>query len=134
VAALRVARVGRVEKCDDLLRPFRLVDADGTEVAVVSEFLHHMLADDASSASLRSYADELLRWVRFLHAVDVPWYLASRVEVRDFALSLKTTKKPPRQRRRSLSWRTTGEVGPEAGPVLAGPVRTVPTGDFRQGA
>ncbi|MFJ9029983.1 hypothetical protein ACIRQP_15935 [Streptomyces sp. NPDC102274] len=33
VAALRVTRVGRVEKCDDPLRLFRLVDADGTEVA-----------------------------------------------------------------------------------------------------
>ena len=39
VAALKVARVGRVEKSDDPLRPFRLVDADGTEVAAVSEFL-----------------------------------------------------------------------------------------------
>lgn len=48
VAALRGARVGRVEKSDDSLRPFRLLDADGTEVAAVSEFLHHMLADDAS--------------------------------------------------------------------------------------
>ena len=41
VAALKVARVGRVEKSDDPLQPFRLVDADGTEVAAVSEFLHH---------------------------------------------------------------------------------------------
>jgi hypothetical protein len=86
VAALRVARIGRVEKSSDPLRPFRLVDADGSEVAAVSEFLHHMLADDASPASLRSYAYELLAWVRFLHAVEVPWYLASRVEARDFAL------------------------------------------------
>jgi len=66
--ALTVARVGRVEKSGDPLRPFRLVDADGTEVAAVSEFLHHMLADDASPASLRSYAYELLAWVRFLRA------------------------------------------------------------------
>jgi hypothetical protein len=80
VAVLKVARGGRVEKSDDPLRPFRLVDADGTEVAAVSEFLHHMLADDASPTSLRSYAYELLAWVRFLRAVDVPWYLASRVE------------------------------------------------------
>lgn len=69
VAALRVARVGRVEKSGDPLRPFRLMDADGSEVAAVSQFLHHMLADDASPASLRSYAYELLAWVRFLHAV-----------------------------------------------------------------
>ncbi|WRZ87917.1 integrase [Streptomyces sp. NBC_01007] len=36
MAVLKVARVGRVEKSDDPLRPFRLVDADGTEVAAVS--------------------------------------------------------------------------------------------------
>jgi Copper chaperone PCu(A)C len=36
---------------------------------VVTEFLHHMLADDASPALLRSYANELLAWFRFLNAV-----------------------------------------------------------------
>ncbi|MER7048416.1 site-specific integrase [Streptomyces jumonjinensis] len=102
MATLKVARVGRVEKTDDPLRPFRFVDADGTEAAAVSEFLHHMLADDASPTSLRSCAYELLAWVRFLRAVDVPWHLASRVEARDFALWLKTTKKPPRRRRPGL--------------------------------
>lgn len=86
VAALRVERIGRVEKSSDPLRPFRLVDADGTEVAAVSEFLHHMVADDSSPASLGSYAYELLAWVRFLQAVEVPWCLASRVEARDFVL------------------------------------------------
>ncbi|MFJ5724464.1 hypothetical protein [Streptomyces sp. NPDC093149] len=95
VATLKVARVGRVEKTDDPLRPFRLVDADGIEVAAVSEFLHHMLADDASPTSLRSYAYELLAWVRFLRAVDVPWHLASRVEARDFALWLKRRRRRP---------------------------------------
>ncbi|MFI6701729.1 hypothetical protein ACIBJC_22655 [Streptomyces sp. NPDC050509] len=118
VAVLKVARVGRVEKSDDPLRPFRLVDADGTEVAAVSEFLHHMLADDASPTSLRSYAYELLAWVRFLRAVDVPWYLASRVEARDFALWLKTTKKPPRQRRPDAP--APGSVNPVTGKAVPG--------------
>jgi hypothetical protein len=78
--------------------PFRLLDGQGVEAAAVSEFLHHMLADDASPASLRSYAYELLSWHRFLQAVEVPWHLAGRVEARDFALWLKITKKPPRRR------------------------------------
>ena len=76
VAGLEVARVGRVEETDDRLLPFRLLDADGIEMAAVTEFLHHMLADDASPTSLRSYAYELLSWVRFLRAVEVPWHLA----------------------------------------------------------
>ncbi|MBT1187924.1 hypothetical protein HET69_29065 [Streptomyces sp. CJ_13] len=85
VATLKVARVSRVEKTDDPLRPFRLVDADGTEVAEVSEFLHHMLANDASPTSLRSYAYELLAWVRFLRAVDVPWHPRQRGTVHRLA-------------------------------------------------
>jgi site-specific recombinase XerD len=99
VAALAVSRVGRVEATGDPLLPFRLVDEQGGEVDAVAEFLHHMLADDASAASLRSYAYELLVWFRFLGAVGVAWDLAGRVEARDFALWLKVVKKPSRQRR-----------------------------------
>jgi hypothetical protein len=86
VGALAVARSGRVEETGDPLAPFRLVDEQGAEVPAVTEFLHHMLADDASPASLRSYAYELLAWVRFLDAVGVAWDLAGRAEARDFAL------------------------------------------------
>ena len=96
---LAVARVGRVEETGDPLLPFRLLDEQGAEVPAVTEFLHHMLADDASAASFRSYAYELLPWFRFLGAVMVPWDLAGRAEARDFALWLKTVKKPARQRR-----------------------------------
>ncbi|HEY5114405.1 MAG TPA: site-specific integrase [Nakamurella sp.] len=99
VLALKVPRVGRVEEGTDPALPYRLIDGNGADVAAVSEFLHDMLADDASPASLRSYAYELLAWFRFLWAVDVAWDRASRVEARDFALWLKTAKKPPRQRR-----------------------------------
>src|ERR1039457_4021939 len=88
VAALSVARVGRVEETGDPLLPFRLVDEQGAEVLAVTEFLHHMLADDASPASLRSYSYELLVWFRFLDAVMIPWDLAGRVEAREFVLWL----------------------------------------------
>jgi hypothetical protein len=83
VAALAVARAGRVEETGDPLVPFRLLDERSAEVAAVSEFLRDMLADDASPASLRSYAYELLAWFRFLDAVNVPWHLAGRAEARD---------------------------------------------------
>ncbi len=71
----------------------------GVEIAAVTGFLHHMLADDAGPASLRSYAYESLSWRRFLRAIEVLWHLAGRAEARDFALWLKSSKKPPRQRR-----------------------------------
>ncbi len=113
VARLEVARVGRVEETGDRLIPFRLLDGQGVEVAAVTEFLHHMLADDASPASLRSYAYELLSWHRFLHAVEVPWHLAGRADARDFALWLKTSRKPARQRRPDAP--APGSVNPVTG-------------------
>lgn len=118
VANLVVPRGGRVEETGDVSMPFRLLDDQGVEVAAVTEFLHHMLADDASPASLRSYAYELLSWQRFLCAVEVSWHLAGRAEARDFALWLKTSKKPPRQRRPDAP--APGSVNPITGKVTSG--------------
>ncbi len=99
VAVLKVARVGRAWETGDPPRPFVLLGENGAEVRVVSEFLHHMLADDARRSSLRSYAYELLAWFRFLRAIEVAWDAAGRAEARDFALWLKTARKPARPRR-----------------------------------
>jgi site-specific recombinase XerD len=118
LAALVVARVGRVEETGDPLLPFRLLDERDSEVPAVTEFLHNMLADDASPASLRSYAFELLAWFRFLQAVDVPWHLADRAEARDFALWLKTTKKPERARRADAP--APGSINPITGKATCG--------------
>jgi integrase len=77
-----------------------------------------MLADDASPASLRSYAYELLAWGRFLDAVGVAWDLAGRAEARDFALWLKTVRKPARQRRPGAP--APGSVNPVTGKAAPG--------------
>jgi site-specific recombinase XerD len=106
VAVLKVARVGRV------------LDENGAEVPVVSEFLHHMLADDARPSSLRSYAYELLAWFRFLGAIEVAWDAAGRAEARDFALWLKTVKKPARPRRPDAP--APGTVNPLTGKAAPG--------------
>jgi integrase family protein with SAM-like domain len=100
IEALVVPRVGRVEEVRDGLVPYRLVDASGTEMPAVSEFLRDLMASDCSPATVRSYAYELLGWVRFLAAVAVPWDRASRAEARDYALWLARARKPPRPRRR----------------------------------
>ena len=118
VAVLKVARVGRVWESGDLLRPFVLLDENGAEVPVVSEFLHHMLADDARPSSLRSYAYELLAWFRFLRAIEVAWDAAGRAEARDFALWLKTVKKPARPRRPDAP--APGTVNPLTGKATPG--------------
>ena len=118
VAVLKVARVGRVAETRDPLRPFVLLDENGAEVTAVSEFLRHMLADDARRSSLRSYAYELLAWFRFLRAIGVDWDVAGRAEARDFALWLKTVKKPARPRRPDAP--APGTVNPLTGKAAPG--------------
>ena len=100
VDTLVVPKVGRVEEVTDGLVPYRVVDAAGVELAAVTEFLRDLSASDCSPSTLRSYAYELLGWLRFLQAVAVPWDRATRAEARDYALWLARTRKPPRQRRR----------------------------------
>jgi len=56
-----------------------------------------MLASGASVSSLRSYGLALLRWWRFLAAVDVTWQRASRVEARDFVLWMRMVGPTSRQ-------------------------------------
>jgi len=118
VAALKVPRVGRVAETGDPLRPFVLPGEQSAEVAAVAEFLHHMLADDARPSSLRSYAYQLLAWFRFLNAIEVAWDVAGRAEARDFALWLKTVKKPARPRRPDAP--APGSVNPLTGKATPG--------------
>lgn len=91
-----VARVGSLEGTGDLWEPYRLVDSDGVAVEAVRGFLADLHAAGRSVATLRSYGMDLLRWFRFLWAVDVSWDRATRVEARDFCRWLQVGGKPPR--------------------------------------
>ncbi len=113
IDALVVSRAGRVEEVTGGVVPYRLVDSSGVEMAAVSEFMLDLLASDCSPATLRSYAYELLGWLRFLQAVAVPWDRATRAEARDYALWLARTSKPPRRRRRGSP--APGAVNPVTG-------------------
>jgi site-specific recombinase XerD len=113
IDALVVPRVGRVEDVTGGLVPYRLVDASGREMAAVTGFLRDLLASGCSAATLRSYAYELLGWLRFLQAVAVPWDRATRAEARDYALWLARTRKPPRHRHRDSP--ASGAVNPVTG-------------------
>ncbi len=99
VTALQVARVGRVKPGPDPSLPWQIVDEHGNEVLEVSDYLRHLTAGDFSPASVKSYEQALLRWLRFLRAIEVAWDRADRVEVRDFVLWMRTTVKPARRRR-----------------------------------
>ncbi len=92
---LAVPRVGELEPVSSLTG-VRLVDGDGAEVTAVTDFLSSLLACGASTSSLRSYGMALLRWWRFLAGVNIAWDRATRVEVRDFVLWMRSpSKRPP---------------------------------------
>jgi len=114
VAALVVARIGSVRVGSDPTLPWLLVDGAGVPVGPVSAFLREVLACGSSPASCRSYGYGLLRWFRFLAAVDVGWRQAQRSEVRDFVLWLRTCHNPARDRHRADA-PAPGSVNPRTG-------------------
>ena len=112
VVRLVVPRRGRLVSTDDRGEPYRLVDASDAVVEPVAMFLRELLAAGRSPATLRSYGMDLLRWWRFLGAVDVGWHRATRIEARDFSWWIQLAVK---HRRRPLPGRvvaTVESVGP----------------------
>ena len=127
LAVLVVPLVGSVAATEDVFRPFRLLDADGSPVGVVDVFLAEMQAAGRSAATRRSYALDLLRWLRFCWAIEVPWDQATSCEGRDFIRWMMSMVKPARPH-----WRTGQVPDRTAG---AAPGRTNPvTGKKSSGA
>ena len=82
VSALKPLALGCVER--DETGMWRMTGADGAPVTAVRWFLADLAATDAADSTLRSYAYDLLRWFRFLAAIEVEWQRATRRDVRDF--------------------------------------------------
>jgi integrase/recombinase XerC len=75
-----------------------------------------MTASDCSAATCRSYAHDLLRWLRFLAAVEVPWERATRAEVRDLVRWFRVAPNAQRARRRDAAGRPpAGTLNPSTG-------------------
>lgn len=87
VERLVVPRVGAVAASVDAKSvPWRVLDADGVEVEFARAWLQELWVCGYSPGTLRSYAFDLLGWLRFLDAVEVEWVAASREDVRDWVL------------------------------------------------
>ena len=110
VASVRLPRWGRVVP-DAGVVPWLVVDPRGEPVAPVRQFLVDFVAQGNRAGSVRSYAYDLLRWWRWLQAVDVDWSRATSAEVRDFVLWLNQASKP-RRAARTASAATAGTVNP----------------------
>jgi integrase len=121
VSGLVVSRTGRLVSTGDEWEPYRLLDAGGAVVDPVAVFLRELLAAGRSVATLRSYGMDLLRWWRFLHAVDVGWDRACRLEARDFSCWIQLTVKQRRQGSRSDTVRWAARVAGAPNPVTGKP-------------
>jgi integrase len=93
---LAVPVVGSLGATGDPWQPFQLLDRDGAVVDPVSAYLRDLGATGRPATTQRSYAMDLLRWYRFVWALDVPWDQATREEARDFCLWLGVAEKPRR--------------------------------------
>lgn len=96
LSTLVVPRAGSVDAGDDLWEPIRMVDAAGDPVIAVAAFLKDLQASGRSVSTQRSYAMDLLRWFRFVWAIEVPWDEATRMEARDFCRWLACADKTKR--------------------------------------
>ena len=96
LTSLTVPRVGRLAGSGDVREPWRLLDPAGEVVEPVAVWLRDLQAAGRSALTQRSYGMDLLRWFRFLGAVEVAWNHATRAEARDFARWVRITEKPRR--------------------------------------
>lgn len=99
LGSLVVPRVGSLVETGDPWEPYRLVDPAGLPVGAVAAYLHELQAAARPATTQRSYGMDLLRWFRFLWAIDMSWNEATRIEARDFSRWIQITTKPPRRRR-----------------------------------
>ena len=124
LSRLVVSRAGRLVATGDAHEPYRVVGPGGEIVEPVSVFLRDLLASGKSESTLRSYSVDLLRWWRFLDAVDVGWDRASRAEARDFSCWIQLTAKQrlqtSRPRTARLSSRAAGAPNPVTGKPASG--------------
>ncbi|MDI6105571.1 hypothetical protein QLQ12_44020 [Actinoplanes sp. NEAU-A12] len=109
ITAIRLPRWGRVAQTEGVV-PWLVIDPDGMPVVPVRRFLRDFAARNRPG-SVRSYAYGLLRWWRWLQAVDVGWDKATSVEVRDLVLWLGQADKL-RNAPRTGSAVTAGTINP----------------------
>ncbi len=91
---LEVSAVGSLAVTGSKWEPYRLLDPQGRPIGAVAAFFSDLLAAGRSEATVRSYGMDLLRWFRFLWAVEVAWDRATRLEARDFCRWLAITNGP----------------------------------------
>ena len=90
LSTLAVSAAGRLVGTGDRYEPYRMLGPEGMCVESVTAFFRDLLAAGRAEATVRSYGLDLLRWFRFLWAIEVPWNQATRIEARDFSRWLRS--------------------------------------------
>jgi len=99
LALLVVPVVGSLQETGDPWAPYQLLDPDGVVVRPVAEYLSDLQAAGRPGTTQRSYGMDVLRWFRFLWAIECPWGQATRVEARDYCRWIQMVGKPARPER-----------------------------------
>ena len=102
---LDIPRIGSVTALPGPHPPFTVLDAEGTEVTPITEFLRNLVLSDSGPNTCRSYGNGLLRWFRLLWLLEVNWDKATEAETAILVGWLRSAPNP--QRRRSV-----GQAGP----------------------
>lgn len=96
LSQLALPQLGSLEPTGDHFQPYRLLDAAGVPISAVDAYFAELAACGRPATTQRSYGMDLLRWFRFLGAVDLAWDQATRAEGRDFCRWLALAPKQAR--------------------------------------
>lgn len=107
-------RVGSVVQLETQHPAYAVLDPAGSPVVSVTPYLRDLALNDNSPATSRSYANDLLRWFRFLWLLNVTWDKATEGDVAVIVGWLRTAPNPQRRRTRPDSPQP-GSVNPRTG-------------------
>lgn len=107
-------RVGSVVQLETQHPAYAVLDPAGSPVESVTPYLRDLALNDNSPATSRSYANDLLRWFRFLWLLNVTWEKATEGEVAVILGWLRTAPNPQRRRTRADAPQP-GSVNPRTG-------------------
>ncbi|GAA2252034.1 site-specific integrase [Kitasatospora cystarginea] len=105
--------IGKLQETGNPWGPYQLLDPNGVVVEPVRAYFAELQAVDSPATAIRSYGMDLLRWWRFLWALDVEWNHATRVDARDFTRWMRIADKPQRLHWRHRKAGYTAETAPK---------------------
>jgi site-specific recombinase XerD len=113
LTAFVLPEIGRLHETGERWTPYRLLGSCGAVVEPVQVFFTELQAEDKPASTIRSYGMDLLRWWRFLWALDIEWNRATRMDARDFTRWMQSANKPQRLHWRHRKAGYTAETAPK---------------------